>query len=268
MLAALALLGVAAALSVPFLLPEAEAEGEGDDASRDAADAPPEGGDAEQGDPEAGLTGLLEFLAAPPPDAPDAGAAPVGDFAAGELDLFDTGRIVSLPDPGPDPFGTEPVAPPDPAPSGDVGDDATGPGPLQPVDPDAPDDPGPDVPGLEPLSPVDPDAADVPGEDLEDVEPLSPVEDPDPFATASLSAHAAPVTGETGVDGFMPGRDVLEVTLFTSLAPDAVTLDVAPSADGQDGVVTANDQVIAILRGAPDATAGDVTLNLQAPPAS
>ena len=44
-------------------------------------------------------------------------------------------------------------------------------------------------------------------------------------------------------------------------APDVL---VEPSADGSDGVVIVNGDVVAILRGAPDATVSDVYAEVRA----
>lgn len=64
--------------------------------------------------------------------------------------------------------------------------------------------------------------------------------------------------GFADVQDFETGVDFLRVTLNPGLDVDAMEVDVQPSADGLDSVVTLNGEVVAMLRGAPDATLADV----------
>jgi Ca2+-binding RTX toxin-like protein len=65
-------------------------------------------------------------------------------------------------------------------------------------------------------------------------------------------------SGAAEVTDFQPGVDFLHVDLNPELGPDTPSVDVGPSQDGHDGVVRVNGNVVAILRGAPDATDADV----------
>ncbi|WP_371171395.1 calcium-binding protein [Aliiroseovarius sp. 2305UL8-7] len=60
------------------------------------------------------------------------------------------------------------------------------------------------------------------------------------------------------VTDFVPGQDFLRVSLNPEQDPDSLEYDVHPSASGEDGVVTVNGEVVAILKGAPGATTHDV----------
>lgn len=64
--------------------------------------------------------------------------------------------------------------------------------------------------------------------------------------------------GFADVTDFEPGTDFLRVTLNPDLDHGDMIVEVQPSDDGQDGVVTLNGDVVAMLRGASDATLADV----------
>lgn len=64
--------------------------------------------------------------------------------------------------------------------------------------------------------------------------------------------------GHAEVTDFVSGEDFLRVTLNPDVDPDNVELDVSPSEDGNDGVVSVNGEVVAVLEGAPDATTADI----------
>lgn len=72
--------------------------------------------------------------------------------------------------------------------------------------------------------------------------------------------YSDPEAGENfaEITDFKTGEDFLRVSLDPDQNPDAVKLEVHPSENGEDGVVTVNGDVVAILRGAPDATVHDV----------
>ncbi|SEV87941.1 Hemolysin-type calcium-binding repeat-containing protein [Aliiroseovarius sediminilitoris] len=57
---------------------------------------------------------------------------------------------------------------------------------------------------------------------------------------------------------FVPGQDFLRVSLDPTQDARDLEYDVHPSATGEDGIVTVNGEVVAILRGAPGATMHDV----------
>lgn len=62
---------------------------------------------------------------------------------------------------------------------------------------------------------------------------------------------------------FESGRDFLRVSLDEGEGRDDLTCEVSPSDNGEDGVVTVGGQVVAILKGAPDATAHDVYVEVR-----
>lgn len=64
--------------------------------------------------------------------------------------------------------------------------------------------------------------------------------------------------GAAEVADFSVGEDFLRVTLNPEIAHGDRTVEVRPSADGQDGLVSVNGQLVAVLRGAPGASAADV----------
>lgn len=62
---------------------------------------------------------------------------------------------------------------------------------------------------------------------------------------------------------FETGRDFLRVSLDEDGGREDLTCEVSPSENGEDGVVTVGGQVVAILKGAPDATAQDVYVEVR-----
>ncbi len=153
---------------------------------------------------------------------------------------------------------------------------------LSPTEGDVRDIPSKDSADLEeitPLLPIHPEMTDSPpdGSDLPVDEILQPEEDPDPSTAevlqlvTNLDDSVDEIEGPdniANIQNFVPGEDVLEITIFTTLPPEGVTVEVAISEDGQDSLVTANDQLIAILRDLPDAEPIDFLLNTQSPLAS
>ncbi|MDE9450385.1 hypothetical protein J3R80_07865 [Aliiroseovarius sp. Z3] len=61
---------------------------------------------------------------------------------------------------------------------------------------------------------------------------------------------------------FVPGQDFLRVSLDPTQDAGELEYEVQPSATGEDGVVTVNGEVVAILRGAPGATTHDVYIEV------
>lgn len=68
--------------------------------------------------------------------------------------------------------------------------------------------------------------------------------------------------GHANVTDFVSGEDFLRVTLEPDVDPDDVTLDVSASEDGEDAVVRVNGEIVAVLQGAPNATAADVRVEV------
>lgn len=64
--------------------------------------------------------------------------------------------------------------------------------------------------------------------------------------------------GAAEITDFTVGQDFLRISLNPALDHGDAALVVGPSGDGQDGVVTINGQTVALLRGAPGASANDV----------
>lgn len=64
--------------------------------------------------------------------------------------------------------------------------------------------------------------------------------------------------GAATITDFNSGEDFLRVSLNPEYGFDTPDVSVAPSDDGLDGVVSVNGEVVAILQGAPGATAADV----------
>ncbi len=123
---------------------------------------------------------------------------------------------------------------------------------LDPDDPDAPGEPGPVVDPAEVLEPDDPDAPGTPG-------PLpgdGGVIDPDPPDAGEPGRGTA--AGIPVVEGFRAGEDVLRVILQRDAFAGAPEIRVAPSPDGADALVTVDGTLVAVLPGAPDATAADI----------
>ncbi|MCK0139968.1 calcium-binding protein [Aliiroseovarius sp. F47248L] len=73
-----------------------------------------------------------------------------------------------------------------------------------------------------------------------------------------IYSDAAAGEDHAEVMDFVPGQDFLRVSLDPTQDTGALEYDVHPSTTGEDGVVTVNGEVVAILRGAPGATTYDV----------
>lgn len=67
------------------------------------------------------------------------------------------------------------------------------------------------------------------------------------------------------IDSFVPGDDVLHLTLVTDLPEDAIALEFAKSPCGSDSIVRANGETIAIVRGAPEVGRDDLVLEIERP---
>ncbi|WP_187393090.1 calcium-binding protein [Maritimibacter fusiformis] len=65
-------------------------------------------------------------------------------------------------------------------------------------------------------------------------------------------------SGAAEITDFSVGQDFLRISLNPAINHGDAALVVGPSGDGQDAVVTINGQTVALLRGAPGASAGDV----------
>lgn len=68
--------------------------------------------------------------------------------------------------------------------------------------------------------------------------------------------------GAATVEDFTPGEDFLRISLNPEIEHGSMDLTVEPSADGQDGVVSVNGAVVAVLQGTPTATTADVLVEI------
>lgn len=64
------------------------------------------------------------------------------------------------------------------------------------------------------------------------------------------------------ITDFVPGEDFLRISLNPEVVRDAPDVTVAPSADGQDSIVTIDGQVVAVLTGTPNATLSDLYVDV------
>lgn len=69
-------------------------------------------------------------------------------------------------------------------------------------------------------------------------------------------------TGAAQITDFQTGEDFLHVTLNPDAVSGTPEVEVAPSDNGQDGIVTINGTVIAVLQNAPNVTATDVYVSV------
>jgi len=170
------------------------------------------------------------------PIAPDAPADPAG---AGQSDDMDN----STPD-GPDQIGP---------------DDANI---LQPVNQIDLTDPGTSDPDpgsvLQPVNSIDvASGQDVPAETV-----LAPVDQID-TETAWVDIGGTAGDGHAEIDDFQIGRDLLHISVNPDVVKGPVDVNVSTSADGQDSDVFIEKQLIAVLRGVPDATQSDVRVDIE-----
>ena len=62
------------------------------------------------------------------------------------------------------------------------------------------------------------------------------------------------------VDDFQPGEDVLFLTVDAGSFPADSEVDIVPSDDGNDGLIYVNNELIAVLKGVPQANAADIVM--------
>ncbi len=71
--------------------------------------------------------------------------------------------------------------------------------------------------------------------------------------------------GAAEIGDFERGADVLRITLNPAAGyADPPVLEIGPSGDGADGLVTVDGALVAVLQGVPDATTGDVFVEVRA----
>ena len=235
MLAFLLLASVATVVAAPALM-----SGFGAEATEDP-DAVPELDDAEKGEGD-----LLDSIVAEDlPEAAGADAAP--GMSSGmdphTPDLATQDMLKRVMDSPVDPIAPEAGDTPDTPPA----DGLAGPG-LAPTDPDAPDALPDDHVDAPVLSPTPGDAA----EDLGDT-----------AGQTSADAGPEPENAPLRVDSFAVGQDILRLTIDPGLSDEPLVVDVRPSLDGEDGVVTVNGRTVAILEDAPEAGPEDIEIEFE-----
>ncbi|MEM9974025.1 MAG: hypothetical protein AAF771_07565 [Pseudomonadota bacterium] len=67
------------------------------------------------------------------------------------------------------------------------------------------------------------------------------------------------------IASFVPGDDILHLTLVTDLPEDAIALEFATSDCGSDSIVRANGETLAIVRGVPEVGRDDLVLEIERP---
>ena len=82
------------------------------------------------------------------------------------------------------------------------------------------------------------------------------------LATFDVGSEAADLP-HADISGFEKGEHVLDVTIFAGDHVEDVEVELVPSEDGADSVLTANGQVLAILRAVPDADFDDFRISVQ-----
>jgi hypothetical protein len=113
------------------------------------------------------------------------------------------------------------------------------------------------------LQPVD--QIDVgPGQDASGDTVLTPV---NPIDTAAdevwVNYDDVDGTGHAEIDDFKPGEDVLQLSVSANRVSGAPEVQVTPSADGQDGLVFVEKQLMVVLKGAAGASADDIRLDAE-----
>ncbi len=68
--------------------------------------------------------------------------------------------------------------------------------------------------------------------------------------------------GHAEITDFTVGEDFLRISLNPDIASGTPEISVAPSEDGNDGIVTVNGEVVAVLQGTPGASAADVYVDV------
>lgn len=77
-----------------------------------------------------------------------------------------------------------------------------------------------------------------------------------------LYHDSASGVGHAEITDFEPGADFLRISLNPDVTHGDPDVSVGASEDGQDGVVTVNGEVIAVLRGTPDVTLSDIYVDV------
>ena len=199
---------------------------------------------------------------------PDSVGADHDDGDTGDSPLPDLPPPVSMPEPSDLPNAVETIQPTDPP-----EEDGQGDGQGEVVEPGIADilDPviGIDVP--------DPDSQDPLPETIlapaDEIDTASGDDEPDPgnillpvdeFVSEGqevwLNLAEDEGIGHAEITGFEPGQDVLQISLPQDQLDDDPQVGVNPSEDGADGLVFIDNDLVAILKGAPVASQDDIRL--------
>ncbi len=93
------------------------------------------------------------------------------------------------------------------------------------------------------------------------IQPLLPVDDIDSNAdTIWLNLNEDHGIGYAEISDFVPGSDMLEISVDSHDGHDAPEISVGPSDDGQDGMVYVDDDLVAVLHGAPGVSLDDISI--------
>lgn len=113
------------------------------------------------------------------------------------------------------------------------------------------------------VEPDDPDAAAYARWDLDEIDPAKTAEPDDrmPVVEEAIDMVHGP-KGVLELPEFVPGQNVVKLTLTTDQPPDTVSLSIATSFDGEDGLLIANGKLIAVFPGYPDAELDDLQIDV------
>ena len=81
--------------------------------------------------------------------------------------------------------------------------------------------------------------------------------DPD---TIWLNLNEDQGIGYAEISDFVPGSDVLQISVDPKDGDDGPEISVGRSDDGQDGLVFVDHDLVAVLHGAPDVSLDDVSV--------
>ncbi len=102
------------------------------------------------------------------------------------------------------------------------------------------------------------------GDDDDDdtaIQPLLPVDDIDSTSdTIWLNLNEDQGIGYAEISDFVPGSDVLQISVDAQDGHDAPVISVGQSDDGQDGLVYVDHDLVAVLHGAPGVSLDDVSI--------
>lgn len=113
------------------------------------------------------------------------------------------------------------------------------------------------------VDPGDPDADAYARWDVDQIAPVTNAEPDDrmPVVEEAIDMVHGP-KGVLELPDFIPGQHVVKLTLTTDQPPDTVSVSIATSFDGEDGLLIANGKLIAVFPGFPDAQLEDMQIDV------